>query len=594
MSRASAEGHATTARELDEDGRNALFDALQARMPRCGAAMRSDDPRESVVVVPSMTLDRVVGELRRDEPGAGGALPVLAPAAAPAAAADGLRDLACRSTRSIVDYYLSLLPGVIPSHARSRLVPGLRRRLRPRAAHREAARPARGSSPRSASSIPDRSLSHLVPYNTTTLERDLALLLGIPMYRRRPTALPARHQDRVPAALRARPGCATRRALEDLHTRDDLEAALVDLRRDRPGHPGGDGQAQRGRLRLRQRGRRPRRPPAPGTAAGAGGGGRPRRRRWSSRTPGSTSTTYLAKLDERGGIVEERVVGDELRSPSVQMRVTPLGEVEVLSTHDQVLGGPSGQSYLGCRFPADPAYADADHRGRPTGRRPPRREGRARPLRRRLRHRRDGVSVAGRRHRGQPAQGRHHPPVPDPAVPHRRPLRPGPARFLTPAGRSATSSRPTTSRTASLRGLRVEDLFDLLARTGLHFDQARRRAWSSTCSARSPSAAGRHDRDWRDCGCGPKSIYNAERALLEEADAALTAPSLPPEMDLPSIATGARSQPLTYARTVVRAGRVTAAAAGSPSDRRAERGSAGRSRSAGGGPSRRAARCCSR
>jgi len=37
--------------------------------------------------------------------------------------------------------------------------------------------------------------------------------------------------------------------------------------------------------------------------------------------------------------------------------VTPLGDVELLSTHDQMLGGPSGQSYLGCIFPADPAYA---------------------------------------------------------------------------------------------------------------------------------------------------------------------------------------------------------------------------------------------
>ena len=40
------------------------------------------------------------------------------------------------------------------------------------------------------------------------------------------------------------------------------------------------------------------------------------------------------------------------------MRVTPLGELQVLSTHDQLLGGPSGQSYLGARFPADTAYAD--------------------------------------------------------------------------------------------------------------------------------------------------------------------------------------------------------------------------------------------
>ena len=48
-----------------------------------------------------------------------------------------------------------------------------------------------------------------------------------------------------------------------------------------------------------------------------------------------------------------------MRSPSVQLRVTPLGEVELLSTHDQLLGGPSGQTFLGCRFPADPRYAAA-------------------------------------------------------------------------------------------------------------------------------------------------------------------------------------------------------------------------------------------
>jgi hypothetical protein len=67
---------------------------------------------------------------------------------------------------------------------------------------------------------------------------------------------------------------------------------------------------------------------------------------------------YWEKFRARGGVVEERVgVGaDEVRSPSVQLRITPLGKVELLSTHDQML---SGQSYLGCIFPADPAYAAA-------------------------------------------------------------------------------------------------------------------------------------------------------------------------------------------------------------------------------------------
>jgi hypothetical protein len=71
----------------------------------------------------------------------------------------------------------------------------------------------------------------------------------------------------------------------------------------------------------------------------------------------TTYDSYMKKLHERKGIVEERIMGEEFRSPSVQLRITPLGGVELLSTHDQLLGGPTGQSYLGCVFPADTGYA---------------------------------------------------------------------------------------------------------------------------------------------------------------------------------------------------------------------------------------------
>jgi len=66
---------------------------------------------------------------------------------------------------------------------------------------------------------------------------------------------------------------------------------------------------------------------------------------------------YLALLDEQGGIVEERIEGEEFRSPSVQLRMSPAGQVDIMSTHDQVLGGAHGQTYFGCHFPADPGYA---------------------------------------------------------------------------------------------------------------------------------------------------------------------------------------------------------------------------------------------
>ena len=60
----------------------------------------------------------------------------------------------------------------------------------------------------------------------------------------------------------------------------------------------------------------------------------------------------MRKFDKMGGIVEEMVVADEMRSPSVQMRILPDGSAHLVSSHEQVLGGSTGQSYLGCRFPA--------------------------------------------------------------------------------------------------------------------------------------------------------------------------------------------------------------------------------------------------
>ncbi len=67
-------------------------------------------------------------------------------------------------------------------------------------------------------------------------------------------------------------------------------------------------------------------------------------------------TSFEPKIEDEGAIVEEVVRADDLRSPSVQLQISPTGEVEVLSTHDQILGGPENQVYLGCRFPARPEY----------------------------------------------------------------------------------------------------------------------------------------------------------------------------------------------------------------------------------------------
>src|SRR5437867_4778744 len=90
---------------------------------------------------------------------------------------------------SIIDYYLDLLPGVISSHARQRLflpspMDGSVRPLsdklleRPRVIERI------------RSLIMDADRAHLVPFNTTNREKELALRLGIPMYGADPKFFP--------------------------------------------------------------------------------------------------------------------------------------------------------------------------------------------------------------------------------------------------------------------------------------------------------------------------------------------------------------------------------------------------------------------
>jgi hypothetical protein len=67
-------------------------------------------------------------------------------------------------------------------------------------------------------------------------------------------------------------------------------------------------------------------------------------------------TNFSQRIPELGAIVESYIEGETKFSPSVQGRITPDGKVEILSTHDQILGGPDRQIYLGCRFPADENY----------------------------------------------------------------------------------------------------------------------------------------------------------------------------------------------------------------------------------------------
>src|SRR2546423_10042796 len=255
---------------------------------------------------------------------------------------------------SIIDYYLDLLPGVIPSHAHQRLflLSPLDGSVRP-LSDKLLERPRLIERIRSLIMDPDR--AHLVPFNTTSREKELALRLGIPMYGADPKFFP----------LGTKSGCrkifmeedvAHPLGHENLGSKEELIEAIVQMRPRKPSIKQvlvklNEGVSGEGNALVDLTGL-----PSPGDSKERAAIDE-RLRRMQFELKGITYDSYMKKLEERKGIVEERITGEEFRSPSVQLRVTPLGSVELLSTHDQLLGGPSGQSYLGCVFPAETDYA---------------------------------------------------------------------------------------------------------------------------------------------------------------------------------------------------------------------------------------------
>src|SRR5437763_5602201 len=255
---------------------------------------------------------------------------------------------------SVIDYYLGLLPGVIPSHARQRLflIAPLDLSVRP-LSDKLLERPRLMERIRSLIMDPDR--AHLVPFNTTNREKELALRLGIPMYGADPKffALGTKsgcrkifQEENVPHPL----------GHENLASKDEVVEAIAQMRARKPSIKQvlvklDEGVSGEGNALVDLNGLPPSGDSKERTTL------EDRIRRMQFELKGITYDSYLKKLEERKGIVEERITGEEFRSPSVQLRVTPLGAVELLSTHDQLLGGPSGQSYLGCTFPADSGYA---------------------------------------------------------------------------------------------------------------------------------------------------------------------------------------------------------------------------------------------
>ncbi|WP_072619904.1 peptide ligase PGM1-related protein [Spirulina major] len=252
----------------------------------------------------------------------------------------------------IVDYYLQLLPGIPFSHARDRLLllsthdashKSLSQKIleRPRLMNRiqKAMRPEK---------------SYMVCFNSTALEQELSLQLGVPLLASCPDLLywgskSGSREIFAAAGIPHPDGSPLAWTIEGLLDQivavwarnPDVLRLVIKLNEGFSG----EGNAVldlRPILDCPMEQRR-------GVIAA-------QFPRLSFQAQGETWAHFSQRISDLGAIAEVFIEGDEKRSPSFQGYITPAGTVKILSTHDQILGGPDGQIYLGCRFPADERY----------------------------------------------------------------------------------------------------------------------------------------------------------------------------------------------------------------------------------------------
>jgi hypothetical protein len=254
---------------------------------------------------------------------------------------------------SIIDYYLHLLPGITGHHARKRLtllscydssVKPLSQKIleRPRLIERI------------RQLITDPDSTHLTCYNITSLEKTLAVHLGIPLFGTDPDKFYEGSKSGGRKTFRES-GVNLPDGFEDLTTREDIAKALASLKKKYPAlrkavvkmNDGfsGDGNAiysypsfineDASEKKIEESLSEHIKPVAKDVS----------------------EKLFFDKFKEMGGIVEVFLDGDIKMSPSVQCVISPTKQIEIVSTHDQLLGGDDGQIFIGAIFPADETYS---------------------------------------------------------------------------------------------------------------------------------------------------------------------------------------------------------------------------------------------
>jgi hypothetical protein len=190
----------------------------------------------------------------------------------------------------------------------------------------------------------DGRVALIEPWNVTADEVAIAVALGVPINGSAPELRPLAFKS-AGRRLFAEAGVPVPFGCEDVRDVDDVLVAIERIRACRPGVRG---------VVVKH------------DDSGAGDGNVIVSLRHEDGTPmtggelkaavSALPEWYLADL-AGGGVVEELIEGAVVSSPSVQLDLLPDGGVRVLATHDQVLGGPDGLVYIGCRFPAGPDHA---------------------------------------------------------------------------------------------------------------------------------------------------------------------------------------------------------------------------------------------
>ena len=331
----------------------AAFAALQSRVQNLYHALSKDvRSLQTVVVIPSLSMDprelmKITGVYHYEERMLVNLMLLKQPRTKLIYVTSQALD------PIVVDYYLNLLPGIPGSHARARLVMlDCNDRSNVSLSEKILRRPRLMS--RIQSEIVSMDRAHMVCFNSTRYERTLAVRLGIPL----------NSVDPELSHLGTKSGCREifRNAdvqlpfgFENVRNADEIAECLSEIKKQAPDTRravvklnegfSGEGNALFYYNELSAT--------APDLAASIRGR---LGRDLKFEAPMENWASFEGKYEEMEGVVESFVEGDKKVSPSVQCRVNAVGEPQVISTHDQLLGGPSGQVFLGCTFPAADDY----------------------------------------------------------------------------------------------------------------------------------------------------------------------------------------------------------------------------------------------